>query len=308
MSEKRISNLAASVHRRLLNLAREKGEDLQFVLDRYAAERLLYRLSVSEYRDRFVLKGAALLAVWSKEAYRATRDVDLLSWGVSSPESVEPVFRGICRISVDDDGLRFLEDSIVAQEIQEAQEYGGIRVRMSALLGRARANVQIDVGFGDAVTPEPEEIEFGGMLGFPPAALRGYPRESVIAEKLHAMVTLGIANSRMKDFYDLLYMSRQFDFDGRKLCDAIAATFERRQTTLPRDAPTCLTAGFYEDREKLGQWSAFIRRSRIGGADAGLSEVCLALREFLLPPMLAAAEGAVFDMFWPSSGPWSRRE
>jgi predicted nucleotidyltransferase component of viral defense system len=296
-------NLPASVRQRLLNLSRKRGEDFNFTLTRYANERLLYRLSSSPYRDQFVLKGAALFQVWSESLYRPTRDIDLLGFGASTVARVERVFRELCALEVEPDGLRLLEDSVRAEEIGEQQEYGGIRVHLMADLAGAQIDVQVDIGFGDPVTPDIEEATFPTLLEFPAPHLRTYPRETVVAEKFEAMVRLGIVNTRMKDFYDVWQIARIFPFEGASLSRAIAATFGRRGTPVPDAQPVALSAEFIEER--ANQWSAFLRRSGVGGS-AGLSRVVELLVRFLLPPSLAAAAGEPFVLRWPPGGDWVR--
>jgi hypothetical protein len=222
------SNVAASVRQRLLNHAKERHEDFNFVLSRFAAERLLYRLSVSEHAETFVLKGALLFLLWTGHLYRPTRDVDLLGFGDSSIKRLEDIFRDICKAKVADDGLIFAADSVQGASIREDQEYDGVRITLLAFLEKARIPLQIDVGFGDAITPEVQAVEFPLLLASPtlPAPrLNAYPRETVIAEKLEAMVTLGVPNSRMKDFSDLLTLARSFDFEGDVLVRAVRSTF-----------------------------------------------------------------------------------
>lgn len=230
-------DLPASVRQRLLNLARERKADFQLILIQYAVERLLYRLSRSPYKDRFLLKGAMLFSVWSNEPFRPTRDVDFLGQGDSTVPTVKKSFAEICRTSVEDDGLEFLVDSIEGEEIRDDQEYRGVRLRFEARLAGARIPMQIDIGFGDAVAPPPEMIEYPVLLDLPAPKLRAYPREVVVAEKFQAIVVLGIANSRMKDFFDLWMLASVFDFEGLRLSRAIKATFERRKTPLPSASP-----------------------------------------------------------------------
>jgi predicted nucleotidyltransferase component of viral defense system len=308
VTPRKVADLSASVHQRLLNLSKQRGEDFQFTLDRYAAERLLYRLSQSQHRERFVLKGAVLYSVWSPQTYRATRDVDLLGWGDPSAAGLRGIFREICQVQVEDDGLTFPADSVTVEEIREDQVYGGVRVKLTGLLGRARANVQVDVGFGDTITPAPVEVECSSLLGFPPPVLRAYPRESVVSEKFEASVALGMANSRMKDFHDLHYLSQEFEFEGARLRSAIVATFGRRRTALPTETPVALSERFYQDRDKMTQWSAFLRRTPGLAVDLTLEAVCLALQGFLMPPVEAAATGDAFDLVWSPRGPWKSRE
>lgn len=295
---------AASVRQRLMNIARDRKEDFQLVLSRYALERLLFRVSLSEYRDQFLLKGATLFQLWSGQPHRPTRDLDLLGRGDPSIERFEQLFRDVCEQVVDEDGLTFLANTVRAEQIKEEDEYQGLRVRFEARLGNARVPVQIDVGFGDAVVPGPERVTFPTLLEFPAPELNAYPRETVVAEKYQAMVSLGIANSRMKDFYDIWTLARQFEFQGTRLAASIQATFDRRRTPLPTEAPLALTAGFSEDRLKQTQWRAFLRKGRLTEDDVELTDVVAVLVPFLMPPTNALAGRAAFEAHWSPAGPW----
>jgi predicted nucleotidyltransferase component of viral defense system len=304
MSPKRqVRNVAASVRDRLLAVARERGEDFQFVLTRYVVERLLYRLSISRYREQFLLKGAMLFLVWTGEVYRPTRDLDLLGRGRNEIEVMERVFREICGVEVDDDGLRFV-DVPRGERIREEEDYEGVRLTMTAALGEARIPLQVDIAFGDAVHPAPAEAEFPVLLGQPAPRVRVYPPEAVVAEKFQIMVRLGIANSRMKDFADVWTLATTRKFQGQTLARAIAATFERRRTPIPTEPPLALSAEFAEDRAKQAQWRAFVARTRLARAEHKLGEVIGLLRDFLMPPAAAAAEGRRFRSLWSASGPW----
>jgi predicted nucleotidyltransferase component of viral defense system len=297
-------NVAASVRQRLLNLSRDRGEDFGLLLTRYGLERVMYRLSLSGHREQFVLKGAMLFALWADDPHRPTRDLDLLGHGTIDTRRLEQVFSEVIGVEVEDDGLEFLSETVRGERIREDEEYEGVRVRLEARLAAARIKVQIDVGFGDVVTPAPEETEYPVLLDFPAPRLRAYPRETVVAEKFEAMVKLGIANSRMKDFYDLWVMARDFEFDGALLSRAIKATFERRGTALPTDVPLALSDEFSEDPGKKTQWAAFLRRL---GRDAGgisLADVTKVLSEFLMPPASVAARAETSDRSWPPAGPW----
>ena len=252
------TNLSASVLARLRNVAREKKTDYQLILRRYAVERLLHRLSISSYRDQFVLKGAMLFTAWLGDPFRPTQDLDLLGHGDPSASAIRAAFLTICQTESIDDGLVFDTDDLSAAPIREAHEYGGIRVKTRAYLGKARIPVQVDIGFGDAITPAAQELEFPSLLTHEGPRLKAYPKETVVAEKLQAIVALGRANSRMKDFYDLLALSRLFDFDGQTLVSAICATFERRRTAIPKATPEGLDDDFAEDQEKQRQWAAFV--------------------------------------------------
>lgn len=305
MNNKTIKNVAASVRERLYQLAQKRGEDFQLMLTRYGLERLLYRLGRSPYRDRFVLKGAMLFSLWGGEMYRATRDVDFLGFGDNSAKEMEKVFRELCGTPVEDDGLVFRADTVVAEPIRDAMDYGGIRVILEARLAQARIPIQADIGFGDAVTPAAEEIEYPTLLNTPAPKVRAYPRETVVAEKYEAVVHLGIANSRMKDFYDLWVMARTFDFDGETLSEAIRRTFERRKTELPKSAPTAFTPEFHEDKTKQIQWQAFLSKGLAAKEKASLADVTKVLHGFLTPPTESLVSGKTFKMRWAHGRAWT---
>ena len=309
MSKRRAINLPASIRHRLLNLSRARGEDFNLTLTRYGTERLLYRLSQSERADHFVLKGALRLSLWAGTLQRPTRDLDLLGYGDSSQEALTQLFRDICVADVPADGLTFHPDSVGVTEIRENQEYGGQRVQMTATLGNARINLQVDIGFGDVITPATDEVEYPSLLGLPSARIRAYPKETVIAEKLESMVVLGMANSRMKDFYDVWMMSRELQFDGRTLARAIQATFQRRRSRLPHTAPTAFTEEFAGDHDKGRQWNAFLSRNRLDAGGMVLTQIIRQIRLFSMAPMIAAAHGQEFEEMWPAGGPWvAKRE
>lgn len=303
MSKDNVVGIPLQVRKRLSQLSSETGENLTFVLERFAAQRLLYRLSISSHRNSFALKGAALLAVWSSEPYRATRDIDLLGWGENSTDRLASIFREISSIQIEDDGLIFDAESVAVEEIRENQEYAGLRVKLRAYLDKAWVVVQIDVGFGDAITPGTVEVECTSMLNFPPAVLRAYPRETVVAEKVEAMVRLGLINGRMKDFSDLYYLASAFEFDGQTLCKAIIATFARRQTPLPQATPAALTERFYNDADTKRRWAAFLKTAGIN-SDTSLEKVCKKIGEFIIPIIEAAVVGAELDMLWHPDKRW----
>lgn len=287
-----------------MNLAREQREDFQYILTRFGLERLLYRISRSSWGDSFVLKGAALFQLWTNQPHRPTRDIDLLGRGATNAERFEDLLKEVCELAVEDDGLRFDPESIVVDQIKEEEQYQGLRLRISAWLGSARIALQVDVGFGDAVTPQPAKIQYPGLLDLPTAEVLAYPRETVVAEKFQAMVMLGIANSRMKDFYDLWTLARQFAFDGLLLSTALAATFERRKTPLPTTLPLAFTSEFMSDERKQQQWGGFLRKGRLADSRLALSEVVDLLRLFLMPPVSAAEQRTEFDHHWQPGGPW----
>jgi predicted nucleotidyltransferase component of viral defense system len=296
-------DVGASVRARLLRLARERGEDFQLLVTRYANERLLYRLAQSSYGARFVLKGAALFTLWTGKPHRATRDLDLLGFGEPSIVELRKVFAEVLALDVGDDGVVFDANSLDVGLIREEQAYGGIRIVTRARLTTAQVRLQVDVGFGDAVTPEALVVDFPTLLDFPAPRLRAYPRETVVAEKVEAMVQLGLANSRMKDFYDLVVLSRIFEFDGQLLASAIRATFERRKTPLPVGIPAALTGEFADDPSKRTQWTAFVRKT--GARDvADLPATVAAITRFTERPLAAAATLSAWAARWPAGGPW----
>lgn len=297
--------MPASVFQRLRNLARERGEDVNALLAQYAVERLLYRISRSSQSDRFVLKGAMLFRAWTGSLHRPTQDVDLLGYGDPEPDRIAETFAAILREVTDEsDGLVFDDAEVRAEEIRGAQEYGGVRVRVPAKLGNARVVVQIDVGFGDAITPEATEREYPPLLGHDAPRIRTYPPETAVAEKVEAICSIGIANSRMKDYYDLIAISRRFDFDGQTLARAIAATFERRGTPVPTEQPVGLSDRFAEDKQKRTQWGAFVQRTRLPDALADLEDVLRAVREFVGSPLSAAGSADNFSARWTSAQGW----
>ena len=302
MTKPKPSNVAHSVRARLLTLSKERREEFQFVLTRYALERLLYRLSRSTHREGFVLKGAMMFAVWSGHPHRATKDLDLLGSGSPDLDRLAAVFREVVVVGVEDDGLVFDATSVVAVRIKEDADYEGVRVTLDAKLGTAKVGVQIDIGFGDAVTPSAVEVAYPSLLDLPRPSLRAYPRETVVAEKLQAMVHLGLLNSRMKDFFDLWVLATHFEFDGELLVRAVKATFERRGTPLPTEPPVAITSTFSGDGSKQKQWTAFLRRSGVGSSDLTLTTVVDGLAEFLLPVVLEPRHG--LGRRWRAGGPW----
>lgn len=296
--------VGASVRTRLLRLARERTEDFQHVLTRYANERLLFRLATSRHAPHFVLKGAALFTLWTGKPHRATRDLDLLGFGDLGEENLRDVFADVLTLEVADDGVTFDLGSLEVGPIRQGKDYGGMRIEFVAHITSARVRLQVDVAFGDAVTPEATELEFPPLLDFPAPRIRTYPRETVVAEKVEAMVQLGLANSRMKDFYDLVVLARMFDFDGEGLARAIRATFARRRTPLPTGLPLALTAEFAEDSTKKTQWAGFVRKAGLHDTSS-LSDTVAEIAAFLRTPLLAAtAPSPPLVAFWRAGGPW----
>lgn len=307
MSSRERSNLAASIRARLLNLARARGEDFQLALTRYGLERLLYRLSRSAHEERFVLKGAMLFVLWSEDSHRPTRDVDFLGVGDMGQETLGRIFREICTVAVEEDGVTFDPDSVQVESIRDDTEYGGMRVTMAGELSGARIPVQADIGVGDAVTPASVKVDYPVLLDGPAPVIATYTRESVVAEKYQAMVAFGMANSRMKDYYDLWVLACGHSFEATVLGDAIGNTFERRRTALPNDTPLGLSSEFYTDRQKNAQWRAFVSKIVTGNGSTGpeLEEVCELLASFLMTPTRIASDADDRHSHWAAGGPWT---
>jgi len=295
-------NVAASVRQRLLNIAPGRGEDFGLVLIRYALERLLYRLSQSDFRDQFVLKGAMLFQIWTDTPHRPTRDLDLLGRGDPSLEHCQEVFREICRIPVEDDGLIFSADTVSVEKIKEDQDYEGVRVKFLGRLDNARIPVQVDIGFGDAVSPG--LLDYPTLLPMSAPRIQAYPMEAVVAEKTEAVVHLGMLNSRMKDFYDIWFLARTFPFDLRILSAALQATFDRRKTVLEPHRLQTLLAELSVDGAKRTQWRAFLRKSSLAAPD-DFAIVNAAIREFLMAPVGFESQMAGT---WSAGGPWQRAQ
>lgn len=274
-------NAAASVRARLLNKARAEKLDFNLLLTRYALERILYRLSISKQHGQFLLKGALLFDLWFDVPHRPTRDADLLGFGSAEIPHIKSLFSEISQIE-SDDGIVFQADSVEAAEIRKEANYAGVRVTMLGLLDGARCQVQIDIGFGDAVTPGPEDVEYPAILeGMPSPLLRAYPRYTVVAEKLEALVKLGILNSRMKDYFDLWILAKHSEFDSAVLVKAIHATFERRGTGFPTGVPFGLSDEFANDAQKNIQWLAFLRKNSLESVP--LAKAVEGVRQFLEP-------------------------
>ena len=294
-------NIPASVRQRLLNRARNDRRPFSELLQYYAMERFLYRLSQSTHANRFILKGALMLRVWRSPELRPTMDIDML--GKTSNEEVDIIaqIRDILAVDVEADGLTFDPDSIQAEQITEDADYEGIRIRFRGALNSARINMQIDIGFGDIVYPEPEESDFPTMLNYPEPRLLCYSRESSIAEKFETMVKLGVLNSRMKDFYDIWLLSRQFDFDGASLAEAIRLTFGQRDTELPAKVEI-FTESFID--EKQVQWAAFLRRLQQDHVPTSFREIMASVDSFLSPVIAAFSSGKPYPTNWTAPGPW----
>lgn len=279
---------AASIHTRLLSLAKSRGDDFNLILNRYALERWLYRLSISEAREHLWLKGAMLFDLWFDVPHRPTRDADFLGFGEINHGVLGELVRKVSVIGCDD-GIEFDSTAVRVEEIREEARYGGLRVKVTGYLGNARCPLQLDVGYGDAVTPGAEEADYPTLLDDVPAPrLKVYPRATVVAEKFEAITSLGMTNSRMKDYFDLYALALEGEIDAALLAEAIAATFERRGTPLPDDLPVGLTSEFVGDAAKQTQWRAFLGKNRLAGP--GLDEVAARISRFVRDPLKRARQ------------------
>ncbi len=295
-------DMAASVRQRLLNRARSERRPFNELLQYYAMERFLYRLSQSVHVDRFILKGALMLSVWRSPELRPTMDIDMLGRTGNEEADIVAKIQDILAVDVETDGLVFYPDSIQAERITEEAEYDGIRIRFMGALGSARINMQIDIGFGDVVYPEPEMSDLPTMLNSPTPRLLCYSRESSIAEKLEAIVKLGVLNSRMKDFYDIWSLSRQFDFDGAKLTEAVRLTFEQRGTALHVEIDAFAEPFIVT---KQTQWVAFRKRLQQDHVPASFREIIASVDRFLSPIVAALSSGKPTPTNWTAPGPWA---
>jgi predicted nucleotidyltransferase component of viral defense system len=296
-----MKNLPASIHARLAQRRAKTGEDYNVLLVRFTLERLLYRLSCSRHREQFILKGAMLFAVWDSALHRATRDLDLLGFGQPTLERLTEMFRELCRVEVEDDGVVFDPRSVACEDIRAQDEYAGIRVKLRATVGKAVIPLQVDVGFGDALPVAPEEITFPVLLDMAAPKLRAYARETVVAEKLEAIVKLGMLNTRFKDYFDLHYLAQNFPFEGDLLAKSIAATFERRGTAFPAGLPAGLTPTFSTDQAKARGWQAFWLKTGLKDECPALTDVVELLVKFLERPLTAAAKKEPLSAKWKSN-------
>jgi hypothetical protein len=299
-----LTNVAASVRDRLLNVMTEKGLDYNVLLTRYAIERLLFRLVASKYRTQFILKGAMLFAAWQHIPHRVTKDVDLLGFGDSSPEALRAVFAEICAEPVEDDGVVFDPASVQAEAIRAEEIYVGVRVTLRGMLGSARLQVQVDVGYGDGFAVEPVLLQIPSLIGMPPPEVRAYRMETSIAEKFEAAATLGLLNTRLKDYFDLWHLAKGFAFEGHAVSESIRATFERRAKALPASVPVGFTEEFWSDPRRQTMWASFCKKSVRTKPFPSLEEVVTFVATFIVPPALAAGRGETFDPNWQAGGPW----
>ena len=296
-------NIAESVHQRLLDKARESSRPFNELLQYFAIERFIYRIAKSSYANRFILKGALMFSAWSGALSRPTMDIDLLGKIDNKLDTITAAIKEVCLIEVEKDGIYFDAETVDAIRITEDAEYEGVRARVHGNMGKARVSIQIDIGFGDVIIPNPERISYPTLLDFPAPELKGYTMESTIAEKFQAMVKLGILNSRMKDFYDIWVLSRTFDFKGKLLAEAVEKTFEKRNTPVNLDA-ALFDPSFGKDGDKNVQWQGFVRKTKLINAPQSFEEVIGAVKLFLEPLATSIVVRRGFNSNWTAPGPW----
>lgn len=304
--KKEVKNKAASTRAKLMNIARAEGIDFDALLLRYFQERFLYRLSISRFSDHFVLKGGLLLIYLKMPAVRPTKDIDFLAEQVKNdPADIEHIFRNIARVACDD-GIKFNSSSITTERIKEDADYEGIRLKIEATLGQARKRLQMDIGFGDIIIPEAKVIEFPTLLEENPPRVKVYSIESIISEKFEAMIKLAMANSRMKDFYDIYYLSLSHNFQGNRLKKAVETTFQKRKTPIP-DNPLVFQVEFYENKERQKQWIAFLRKLRLHDINQEFSEIMKRIINFLEPVVISIRGRTRINKSWdPVTGCWKK--
>lgn len=299
-----IRNIEDSVRARLNNKSKEAGISFLEILRNYAMERFLYRLSLADYSDEFILKGALLFTAWKIAERRTTLDIDLLAHHSNEIAEIEKVVKDICAVDVTPDGLRFDQTSVSGAKIKEDADYEGVRVKFLGFLGKSRIPMQVDFGFGDTTYPAPKKISYPVILDFPAPKLKGYVPETVVSEKFEAMILLGSLNSRMKDFYDLWLMTRRFDFEGKRLAAALEKTFAHRKTPLPKKKPLFAEEIYDEASDRQTLWKAFLTKRRIQHAPDKLGAVAKIIEKFLIKPLEAIGKGDECAQMWKAPGPW----
>ncbi|CAH0310452.1 hypothetical protein SRABI118_04765 [Massilia sp. Bi118] len=300
-----MKNVSDSVLAKLKTKAKQENVDYQQMLTRYGLERMLYRLSRSEHARSFLLKGAMLFNLWFDMPHRPTTDVDMLGFGTHGLDALANIFKDVCAVACED-GIVFDPGTVQAEEIRKDANYEGVRVTFLGLINRVRCPIQVDIGYGDAVTPQALEIDYPVLLAdMPSPTLRAYPKDTVIAEKTEAIAKLAMANTRLKDYFDLWVLSQYVEFEGEVLHQAIAATFERRKTAITAEL-IGLSDDFASDGSKNSQWNAFTRKNKLNAPV--LPEVIRQLKEFIVPVLSSVAEGQDFKMHWSEAGPWRTSE
>ena len=302
--KKDVINIQASVRARLQNKAKETNRPFSELLQYYGMERFLYRVSRSKYADKVILKGALMFSVWQVPERRTTLDIDFSARYDNKIATIEKLIVDVCKTPVVPDGLVFDPRTVKGRKIKEDADYEGVRVKFRGFIERSRIPMQIDMAFGDVIYPKPETIDYPVILDFPKPHLKGYPIESVVSEKFETMVKRGLLNSRMKDFYDIWLMMRQFDFDGAKLTEALRRIFDHRKTALPRHKPL-FAEDIYDmksDRQML--WKAFLKKGDIRHAPENLRTTAVEIEEFLVEPLSALGGGVVLKKEWKTPGSW----
>ncbi len=299
-----IKNLSASVRGRLQNNAEETQRVFAEVLQYYGMERFLYRFSKSKYSAAFILKGALMFSAWQMPERRTTLDIDFLARHTNEVEKIEGAIKDICTVEVPADGLIFKSDSVKGRIIKEDAEYAGVRIKLMGFLERSKIPMQIDFGFGDVIYPSARKIKYPVILDFPAPELKGYTPESIASEKFEAMIKLGDLNSRMKDFYDIWCMMRQFDFEGEAIVQAVGKTFKHRKTPLPGSLPFFSSGIYDKDSVNNVRWKAFLLNMQIKNAPDDLGFVAQAIESFLLEPIKAIHAGHDLVAHWRAPGPW----
>ena len=302
--KKGIKNIEASIKAQLKNKAKEVNRPFAEILQYYGMERFLYRLSQSKYADKFILKGALLFTAWDIPERRTTLDIDFLAQFDNEITAIETVIKDVCNVEVSPDGLKFDPKTVEGRIIKEDADYEGVRIKFIGFLDRAHIPMQIDFGFGDIVYPKTKIIDYPVILDLPKPHLNGYPQESVISEKLEAMIKLGPLNSRMKDFYDIWLMMRQFEFKGTHLIQAIKKTFNHRKTDIPKDKPLFADEIYDEKSDRQTLWSAFLKKGDIQHAPKTLSATAKEIENFLIEPILAINSNAKFEKTWCLINGW----
>lgn len=295
-------NIPASIQQRLKNTARLLNRPYNEILQYYGIERLIYRISRSEYADRFVLKGALMFLVWNGFSFRPTRDIDFLGFTDNDPDAINQIFKEICRQEIQQDGLDFDPEANRSERIGPDSEYEGVRIHLRALLGQAKIALQVDIGFGDIVSPAPYLIDFPSLLNMDSPRILGYPKSSIVAEKVHAMVYLGDMNSRMKDYFDLWFLATTSTHVGRELQTAFSRTFKNRKTDIPMFIPVGLTAEF-ADRKQV-QWRAFLKRINPISGPESFKDVIKVLADFVIPVFDACSHEKILAEIWYPDKGW----
>jgi predicted nucleotidyltransferase component of viral defense system len=304
--KKEVKNKAASVRAKLMNIARAENIDFDALLLRYFQERFLYRLSISKFSNHFVLKGGLLFICLKMPGSRPTKDIDFLAEQVkNNPDDIKHIFRYIAN-EICDDGVKFNSSSITIKRIKEDADYEGMRLKIEATLGNATKRLQVDIGFGDIIIPRAKIIEFPTLLEEKLLKVRVYSIESIISEKFEVMVKLAMANSRMKDFYDVYSLSCSHNFDGNKLKKAIESTFQKRKTPIPNN-PLIFREEFSKDKGRQKQWTAFLRKLQLHDINQEFSEIMKRIINFLEPVVISIRGGTVIDKSWDNiTGSWKK--